>query len=109
MSVTFYILNDETEVNISNSSAVEILDMLGYKVGESFEDRCCGSLTVEDFLGRVLIASALLPEDAGIPTHSMSHNFVECGRPEGYLNQRCADLQELGEKAQESGSIIYWS
>ena len=69
MSVSFYGYNKTTqafsseEFNCSNLNASGLLDLLGIQVGEAFEERCCGSMSAEDFLGRVLIAQAINPAD----------------------------------------------
>jgi hypothetical protein len=78
MSVSFYGYNQTTqsfseeEFNCSNLNASGLLDLLGIQVGEAFEERCCGSMSAEDFLGRVLMAQAIMPADEGLPVYKMT-------------------------------------
>ena len=95
------------EVNVSNVNAVQILDVLGILVGESFSDRCSGIMSAEDFLGRVLIADAVQLEDAGVPA-VQTGNLVECGREEGYLNARISELRPVAEYAAAHQLEICW-
>ena len=89
MSVSFYGYNkttqsfSEAEVNLSNLNASGLLDLLGVQVGEAFEERCCGSMSADDLLGRVLIAQAINPADEGLPVYKMTG--AEAGNHSGLL------------------------
>lgn len=68
----------------------------------------CGHATGQDFLGRVLIALALAPFDEGTPTLDAGR-VVAFGRPEGYAQERLAQLRDLAEAAVRHGRTIAWS
>jgi hypothetical protein len=97
-------------VNFSNSNAALVLDNLGWMVGSEFEDRCFGSITGVDLLGRVLMATAVNIADMGVPAYAEgSPNFINCGRPEGYLDVRLAQLEELAVYAKDFNSNVVWA
>lgn len=106
-SVTYLPLEETPEVNVSNTNASAIFDILGIKVGEEFEERCVGEMAADEFQGRVLIAAGLQPVDAGIPA-IQEGNQVFCGRPEGYLNSRIEELRAVADYATANGSPIRW-
>ena len=90
---------EELSVNMSNSNAAHVCDALGIDLAEW---GWCGSLGAEDFLGRVLMALAVLPVDAGVPAHEVpgpGARVVECGRSEGYAQERLGQLRELADWA----------
>ena len=95
-------------VNVSNMNAVALFDVLGWMVGSSFEDRCCGLMSSFDFMGRVLTADALSLVDAGVPA-TQDGIMVECGRAEGYVNARLVELREVAEYALANGFNVAWS
>lgn len=97
----------EPEVQMSNSNAVSLFDVLAIGVGEDFSDRCSGSLPAEDFLGRVLIAQGLNPTDAGSDTIAVG-NFVDCGRPEGYIDSKLDSMRQVAEWAVANERNIVW-
>lgn len=106
---TRLVLNvDLPEVNVSNYNAKDILDLLGYRVEEDFSERCAGSLTAEDFLGRLLVAEAINPSDEGIPA-TTEGIVTHCGRPVGYMEARISELRSVVEYAKEKNVGIYWS
>lgn len=122
MSVDFSIEwngNDEDAVwdnapgiNVSNSNAAALLEVLGlptnpWDTPEGFEYP-----TGQDFLGRVLLALGLVPADAGVPAHAPNPerpNFIDCGRREGYLQERLGQLRELADYAIAHNRRIDWS
>lgn len=78
-------------VNLSNQNGAQVLGSLGVEV--DWED-IYGEFDPTDFSGRVLLARALEPADEGTPDEvSPSGRFVDCGRPQGYLE---TVLDELG-------------
>jgi hypothetical protein len=99
---------DVPEVNVSNVNASVLLDVLGIQVGDLFEDRCCGWLPGEDFLGRVLVAASLSPVDTGIPAIRVG-NVINCGRPEGYVNERLEMLRSVAEYAVAHRLGVSWA
>ncbi len=90
------------DVNVSNINARRLLGTLGFDT----ED-LSGSSEGDDFVGRVLLALALEPEDEGVPIVEQQ-GFVDCGRPHGYLQARLGELQTLGEYAFNNSLQIHW-
>ena len=88
------------EVNMSNINAREVITMLGL----STED-LCGTLQASDLLGRILIAQAVAPRDAGIPA-TQEGNFVYGGREEGYTDDRLIELLSVAEYAAERNLVV---
>lgn len=107
-SVSFVPVDSIPEVNVSNRNAEEILDILGYQVGETFSERCAGTVTADDFIGRVMVASGLMLSDPGVPV-TQQGQIVSCGRSEGYLNERFEELLTVAEYAVANGFDITWS
>lgn len=109
MSVSFFsTINLNAEVNISNINAVRVLDALGVQVGEDFSERCCGNISAEDFLGRVLVAQALSGHDEGMPSFVLPSEGalqIQGARPEGYLDEVLGELAELASL----GGEVRWS
>lgn len=115
MSITIYPASDgefyeEPSVNMSNANAATVFESLGLSLAPDY----CGSLPAEDFLGRVLMAEAVAPEDAGVPamtTMSLEGGatMIDCGRPEGYTQTRLAQLRQVAEFAQERGASVVWA
>ena len=144
MSVSFYGYNQTTkafseqEFNCSNHNAQTLLDVLGIQVGESFEERCLGEMSAQDFLGRVLVAQAIMPKDEGMPARKLSGADAEgysgllgsmlsglaeaeaegksgptiwdAGRPAGYYDQRLVWCRELADEVISLGEgwVIQW-
>lgn len=116
------------EVNASNDNAVTVLQSLGFITGESrekdWDDMWNGPSSCEagDFLGRVLLALAVSPADAGVPAHEASARdmrgvgalfpegmrVINCGREPGYLQMRLEQLRELAEFCQARGRLVTW-
>jgi hypothetical protein len=92
---------DDLAVNVSSSNAVVLCAALGIDLAA---EGWCGSLPAQDFLGRILVALAVSPTDAGVPTHELPREpgqvrWIECGRREGYTQERLAQLRELADWA----------
>lgn len=97
------------EVNVSNINARFILGHLGLADEDGAD--MSGALDAEDFLGRVLLAVALSPEDEGIPSHtvpSTGATMVECGRHAGYLHEVLDSLRAVADDAIRLGERVYW-
>lgn len=100
---------DTHEVNLSNVNARFILGNLGLVTEEGAD--MSGTLDAEDFLGRVLLAAALSPEDEGIPSHAASSTgatMVECGRRAGYLHEVLDSLRAVADDAIRLREKVYW-
>lgn len=92
-------------LNISNVNAASIFEILGFD--ENTMD-WAGSISGAEMLGRVLMAEAVLPADAGVPAFAQG-NMMFGGRPEGYLQHRLSDLRSIAEEAQKTNALIVWS
>jgi hypothetical protein len=101
------------DVNVSNANAAHLLGLLGFPVDlEDEEAGLYGTASAEDFLGRVLVAQAVNPADAGVPvTEEQGEGMllVRCGRRVGYSEDRLASLRELADFAISRGQTIQWS
>lgn len=111
MSVTFYgyIAQTETiiesgDVNMANANAAFVLDSLGLPT-----DDLSGGLPADDFLGRVLMALAIAPEDEGRPGYQVAERLFDCGRRPGYLQDQLGALRELAEQCTPLGAEVAWA
>lgn len=95
------------EVQMSNGNAVTILDVLGIQVGEDFSDRCCGAMSGEDLKGRILVAQALNPVDAGSDTMRIE-NVTFIGRSAGYTDAKLDALMAVAEEAISKNLKVTW-
>lgn len=128
MSVTFYAIqldhkhlvdDNELDVNMSNVNAKTLLSTLG--LGEDNLDRdpfsceeLVGTSDAESFLGRVLMAEAVSPEDEGIPVNQLPSEegkarVFDGGRMPGYIQMRLSELRELAQWCNEHGFDVAWA
>lgn len=96
------------EVNVSNHNGRELLTALGYLTAGEACDMWSGTDTADGFLGRVLLAEALLPADEGVPAHAAGR-VIECGRPAGYMQDRLTELREVAQFAVTYGRSVCWA
>ncbi|MEU6647697.1 hypothetical protein [Saccharomonospora sp. NPDC046836] len=117
-------------INISNANAVVVLEALGspsqptapgHQDLEPFPDEvpgngviipvtvvdAYGELAAEEFLGRVLTALALAPEDAGVPDIQFGRTHLG-GRPAGYLQQVLRNLHDLAAWCATHERRVVW-
>ncbi|QOD05789.1 hypothetical protein [Pseudarthrobacter sp. BIM B-2242] len=96
-------------VRVSYHNARHLLDLLGYGHETSVVG---GSDTAENFLGRVLVALAVNPADAGVPATSSknagSPEMIHCGRREGYSEDHLEALREVANFAASRGRAVQW-
>jgi len=126
------------EVNVSVFNAVHMLGLLGIETtNEHGEIDLCGSMSGEDLMGRVLMASAVNPADAGVAASAVRYQdgestpmsvaeatstsavavaveqrsltVIDCGRREGYSEDRLADLRELAQFCITTGRTVQWA
>ena len=109
MSVTFYtdstMCDDDATVNMNSTNAGRVLGLLGL-----YEPEMCGSIDAESFEGRVLLAQALTPADAGVVASELPGSgarWIDCGRPEGYLQMRLEHLLDFVQA--HRGETIHWA
>ena len=66
-----------------------------------------------EFEGRVLLALALAPVDAGMPAYDDSRTggprWIVAGRRPGYLQEKLAGLAELARWCAERGRRVQWA
>ncbi|TLQ39474.1 hypothetical protein FEF34_38070 [Streptomyces marianii] len=120
---------DVPEVNVSQRNAARLLELLGLRPGVSADSAAhqaeapansveptnqrpltgdgAGDTTAEDFLGRVLVALALTPEDEGIDGYWSGRTHMG-GRRAGYLQQRLAELHALAQWCAARGRGVVW-
>ena len=69
-----------------------------------------GELPAEQMLGRVELALALAPADAGVPGRNLNAagTVVDFGRPAGYLQDRLSVLRELALFARDQARDVIW-
>lgn len=100
------------ELNVSSQNAIHLLGLLGIPF-DAEDGAIAGSMPAEDFLGRVLMAQAVNPADAGVPARTLPSEggatVINCGRREGYSEDRLAPLHELAEFAVSRGRTIQWA
>jgi hypothetical protein len=98
-------------VNVTTTNAFHLLGLLGITVEDG--EHPMGSMSAADFLGRVLVAQAVSPADAGVPpvttTYESGTTVINCGRREGYSEDRLEQLHELAEFAVDRKRAIQWA
>jgi hypothetical protein len=107
MSVTFTSAAGSPTLNVANGNAAELFELLGLEFDGDY-----GEATAEDFLGRVLIAQALVgvafDDENGRPTFSEGLE-TWCGRRPGYLAEKLAILHRIATWAVEHKAMVWWS
>jgi hypothetical protein len=96
------ITDEPAPVNVCNNNGAQLLAALGYVDDEGSDD-------AEGFLGRVLLALAIMPTDEGMPVYAIASNIIDCGRPAGYLEARLAELRQLATECAACGVAVAWS
>lgn len=94
-------------VNMANGNAAQVFDLLGLTFNGDY-----GDTSAEDFLGRVLLAQALLDtttdDTVGRPA-VVGRNWIDWERRPGYLAEKLALLHEIATWAHERHTTIRWS
>lgn len=103
MTITSVWSDPSPEVNVSNVNATDMLQVLGIDSSEEL----CGSLPADDFLGRVLVATAAAPDDMGRPAVTRG-NVTLCARPVGYVQDVLDRLRTLAVHAAARGTTVNW-
>lgn len=112
MSVTFAAEHapEHLQINMSNTNAAMICEALGLSLAPDY----CGDMPAEAFLGRVLLALAICPEDDGMPSYEHTvvgtgPRVIEGSRRSGYLQERLQQLHALGTHAVTVRSEVWWT
>ena len=104
------------KVNMANGNVVAVFKVLGLLSdtpdGSDIDDPFQGgSLSAEDFLGRILVASIADTSPARPTVESRGPQgamFIECGLGEGYVQDRLADLRVVAEYAVANDRDVEW-
>ncbi len=106
-------------LNVSSANAAALLEVLGLRPQDAeVLDGCWygvedGDLDATDFLGRVLTAQAVAPSDPGVPWHDDSRpggpRVTQCGRFEGYVDEKLIELEAIARWAKEHGRRVQWT
>jgi hypothetical protein len=98
------------ELNVSKWNAPVLLGLIGITADD--DDELVGSMDAEQFLGAVMMAQAINPADAGVPaTEARSEGglrVIDCGRREGWSDDRLDALREIAEFAVATGRKVQW-
>jgi len=93
-------------LNVSNTNAFYLQELLGLEPDYS------GEIEAADLLGRVLVAMGLGGHDVGVPpVEGLGENgarWIDCGRREGYADERLSILKEIAEEAIAAGELVGW-
>ncbi len=97
--------HDDREVNLSNANAADVLDALG--IEDSFSERpwpihCFRALLIVARRKRLGHASAAIPVTETQESGKML--MIDCGRAEGYIEQKLALLSDLVNEGVEIGA-----
>lgn len=90
------------EVSLSSRNAGLLAELLG--LGDIWD---VPALDPDDLVGRVLLARALAPVDAGAVT-ATTGNWVECGRAPGYTERALDRIADVAVAAKALGSRVVW-
>lgn len=114
-----YEITDVPRLNVSSANGAALLEVLGLRLQDTevidglwycVQD---GVLDAKAFLGRVLLAQGVAPADAGIPWHDISRPggpmVIQCGRREGYIDEKLIELEVLARWAMEHGRKVQWT
>lgn len=96
------------DLNVNSRNAYLLLDVLGYG-DDVAAGEYCGDADSEDFLGRVLTALAVAPDDAGLPCHDTDPQFTECGRHPGELQEQLHALHEIASWSRRNHRRVQWA
>ncbi|GAA4439201.1 hypothetical protein [Phytohabitans houttuyneae] len=94
-------------VNVNDRNGADLLTLLGLDFDGDY-----GETAAEDFLGRVLLAQALLDvatDDEHGRFAAREARWTECGRRPGHLAERLTELHEVALQAIERDAVISWS
>lgn len=116
MSITFSVADDfagdYADLNVSNANGVELIMALGIGSMDDYwgEIPATALLAACDQLAAAPDSPAIAPSSgAGMLFGAYVPNMVECGRRQGYLQDRARALAEVAADAQRAGRAVVWS
>jgi hypothetical protein len=92
-------------LELDGLNASYILDALGVM---DEDEREIGFMPADDFLGRVLLAQAILPHDDGFPAFTEGSETY-AGRPDGFLDEKLTKLREIATEALSADRMVIWA
>lgn len=98
-------LSDEFDVNLANSNAREILDLLDLD-----SEELCGSLNSQELHARCLVARAFCQDNEISPKVSKGDRgatIVDMGRSKSYLSDKLGAIEELASR--NPNQTIVWA
>lgn len=102
------VMDVDVFVNMSNTNAAMMLGIIGIDTSEDL----CGSMSGEQFLGRVLTALAQDRDDSAVAdvvdAAPGQATFIACGLPAGYVTERLLALEEIARTAYSLGRDVTW-
>lgn len=90
------------ELDVNDKNAQQILNVLGLSGDRD------GFYEAGDFLGRVLLAQALLPVDSGLVAHDSTSRWTEGVNRPGYLDEVLDTLRTIAEHGVRTGREVGW-
>lgn len=93
-------------VNVNSRNGADLLALLGLEFDGDF-----GGTTAEDFLGRVLLAQALLDvatDDVHGRPVVTEYRWTTGGRRPGYLAEKLAELHDVAQWAAAHHAEVQW-
>ncbi|WP_331752765.1 hypothetical protein OG440_38400 (plasmid) [Streptomyces sp. NBC_00637] len=107
-------LSHQADDTVGELTASGVLEAPGEQDGESQGTvipicvvDASGQLPAEQFLGRVLLALALTPDDTGTDGYEQGRTYYG-GRPAGYLQRRLLELHDLALWCAAHGRDVVW-
>lgn len=98
--------SDAPYVNMSSKNAVDVFSTLGVNLMTA--DDWAGTFDAADLYGRITLALGVT--DESLPTDDVTYgNVVECGRRQGYVQDKLQELRTVVEYAQQRGRLVCWS
>ena len=98
---------DDPVLGVSNANAAELLPLLGLRNNEWY-----GRLPADDFLGRVLLAQALVAPDAprATKTHATPAHatVIDPGRSNDYTKRKLEALERIARAAKNNNVDVIW-
>lgn len=95
------------EIGVSSTNITHVLEVLGIDVRDE-----SGTMDATAFLGRVMMAQAVSPSDAGIPVTAEKCSggmTMIGGRRPGYTDEVLAHLRDITDFAIARGRKVVWS